>query len=310
MKTKNVIQLSFLLLAGMIFIFSVGCKEGPAGATGPAGAAGAAGAQGVKGDPGTNGSGMVTAADSTAYLAADEYNGGQLYDAFTKVLTVTDTTILNNRNFFRCKQCHGWDLIGTKGAYISRASSATRPNVAPNNLRAFAGASNIKEVFNAVKHVGGRTHKTGKVGGVSALNDIMPDYSSILSDSDVWDITKFLMEGAFNPDDIYDLVTTGIYPTGSYVQKNIGADGVAATGATYYAATCASVSCHGADGTGIAIEAQYYLGDFFRSKAYEAQHKLKFGQPGTAMNAFTSATLQDVLDVFAAGQDTTAFPSF
>ena len=75
-----------------------------------------------------------------AYENANVVNGGIMYDKFWATESTFDqsntnlTTISNSSNFFRCKQCHGWDGLGNNGAYINRAPKTSRPNVTGFNL--------------------------------------------------------------------------------------------------------------------------------------------------------------------------------
>jgi len=48
-------------------------------------------------------------------------------------------------------------------------------------------------------------------------------------------------------------------------------------------------------------------GKFTRSKPYEVQHKVKFGQLGSMMKA-TNITLQEMKDLYKAMSDTQKFP--
>ena len=267
------------------------------------GAIGPAGANGKDGTNGTNAN-EVSAADSAAFAAADGLIGGRLYDNFMSQLNITDTALTNHSNFFRCKQCHGWDLRGSMGAYIDRAPNASRPEVAANDLFVYAQAHNIREIFDAVKHSGGRFKSMN-----TSYTASMPDYGLILTDGEIWQITKFLKDVALNTFDLYDINTTGSYPTGTKTFSNIGKDGDAANGNTVYASNCAA-GCHGADGTLIAIEGDAYIGDYMRKKPYETQHKMKCGQPTTAMGPFPNITKSDVKDMLKEGQDPVAFPGF
>lgn len=289
-----------LALGGSILIASC-AKDGD---TGPAGADGVAG---VNGTNGVNANG-VTTTDQANYDAADGIRGGIIYDKFysTEAATgVTDPYITGNGDFFRCKACHGWDLLGTSGSYIDRGPTATRPNVATTNLRTFTGGSNIAELFNAIKHTGGRINKTSGPSSVHALGDQMPDYGLILADADIWDLVKYLKEEAVHTDLLYDLETTGEYPTGSRIFTNVGKDGVAASGDTYYATNCGG--CHGADGTTLDLGGRS-IGQFAREKPYEAWHKVKFGQLGSSMSAYGTVTVDELKNLLKAGSNTTNFP--
>ena len=87
----------------------------------------------------------ASASDENRFEQANGINGGLLYDNFLKKGDVAaqfsnsykiDTTAIKDKyDFFRCKQCHGWDRIGTKGYYSGRKPKAEkRPNVSSVNL--------------------------------------------------------------------------------------------------------------------------------------------------------------------------------
>ncbi len=283
-------------------LFTTSCAK-----DGATGLDGAKGADGTNGTNGTNGS-NVTAADQAAYDAANGVTGGKYFNQFYHAdlgLGITDPNITSNGEFFRCKSCHGWDLLGNKGSYANRAGTATRPNVASTDLRAYAAIQNIRTVFDAVKHTGGRTKMA--TGNNKSLNDNHPDYGVILSDANIWDIVKFLKEEAINTYNLYDITVTGIYPTATITYSNMGKDGNATSGDAYYTSNCSG--CHGATGTTISLGGST-LGKFVRSKNNETQHKVKFGQLGTSMTTgFGSVTEADMKDLYKALADTLVYPN-
>lgn len=249
---------------------------------------------------------------SDAYTSADGINGGKLYSKFYASETswsapsgITAADISGYGNFYRCKQCHGWDLEGKVGAYIDRGPNTGRPSVA-GSIRSHIIASTAKGLFNDIKNTGGRAVNTALTqDGTNGQGNAMPDFGTMLTDAQIWDIVKFLREEAYDVSLLYDIATTGTYPTGSRTFSNVGKDGNAASGDTYFASNCSS--CHGADGTLIALEGKS-VGQFIRSKPYETQHKVKFGHLGSTMTGFPGATISNVKDLFVAGTDTTNFP--
>lgn len=303
MKAKKIKLITFLtaLSFGLIVILQPGCtKEGP---------------EGPAGKDGSNGSdaNALSAADQAAYAAADGAIGARLYDHFISEANITDPAIRNFPDFFRCKQCHGWDLRGSKGAYINRAASATRPDVAPNDLYMYAKLHTIREIFDAVKHTGG----TKSVA--TSYTSAMPDYGLLLTDAQIWQLVKFLKNDANNFTDFYDMKTSGSYPTGTKTFSNIGKGGDAAAGLVAYNAKCKN--CHGVDGT--AIEAycknpREVIGVFCRENPHELIHKGKWGMPmdidhpgctfAGSMPVFT-ITDQDIRNILVMGQDTVLFPN-
>jgi mono/diheme cytochrome c family protein len=135
--------------------------------------------------------------------------------------------------------------------------------------------------------------------------DKMPNLSQILTDAQIWDIVKYLKTEALDVTQLYDATYTGTYPTGTATYSNVGKDGNAEAGKTYYAQKCAS--CHGVNGKALLME-NMSAGEFTRKKPYEVQHKVKFGQLGSSMTATTGITLQDMKNLYKALADTVAFP--
>lgn len=255
--------------------------------------------------------------DPPEYLNADGKRGGQLYDKFWAAetgwnQTDPDLTVYNGRaDFFRCKQCHGWDLLGSAGAYISRGPQTTRPNVSPLNLRSIASGKTPQELFDAIERSTGRRAVTADLSTYDpaanpTTGDQMPDYGAIFTDGQIWDLVRFLKVEALDVGALYDFQTTGTYPTGSITFTNIGKDGNAANGDAIFAAKC--TGCHGADGKAFLVDgASFTVGSHLRTKPYEDHHKIKFGQLGSAMGAQV-ATLDDMKDLYKALTDQTKYP--
>ncbi len=260
--------------------------------------------------------------DQVAYDAADGLNGARLYDKFyisgsssvagTNFTGPVDTSInvtdiTNYGDFYRCKQCHGWDQLGRQGAYISRAPKTNRPDVADVIFNDIISVDPIRTVFDHIKNTGGRLVDPSKTadGTNPALGgNEMPDYGKILTDSQIWDIVKFLKERAINTTVLYDINLTGTYPTGSRTFTNVGKDGDAAAGDTFLA-SC--LSCHGADGNALNLEG-FGLGQYGRLKPYELQHQAVSGHLGSSMMGVNNATPNDIKNMLKALQNTTKYP--
>ena len=267
-------------------------------------------------DPDTN---------QVAYDAADRVNGGRLYDKFwadeTNFVSPSDASVVmadieDYGDFYRCKQCHGWDQLGTLGAYIDRGPKTTRPDVASNDLT-HVKTEEILEVFNAIKHSGGAAvdaARTADGTNVGLGGNNMPDYGKILSDAQIWDLVKFLREGAFDTEELYTLNITGAYPTGSRTFSNVGEGGDVAAGVIFYDTNCSG--CHGAngrdDGNGNIIDINEdigrSIGEFVREKPYELQHKTVYGNLGSTMSGTNDASQDDVKNMFAALSDVSNYP--
>ncbi len=250
------------------------------------------------------------------YVSADGANGGQLYDKFWATETGFNqadpdlATFNASKDFFRCKQCHGWDRLGNQGAYINRAPRTTRPNVSDLDLLVMSNEYTPQEMFDAIASSAGRRAPSADLSTYDpdlnpAVGDQMPDYSQILTDAQIWDLVKFLLEDAVDVNDLYDSTLDGGYPTGSITFSNIGQDGVAADGDAIFAARC--VMCHGADGTLIGVDGGYSVGSHLRSKPNEDQHKFKFGQLGTGMTGLVT-DLTEMKSLYKALTNATNYP--
>jgi hypothetical protein len=142
----------------------------------------------------------------------------------------------------------------------------------------------------------------------------MPDYGKILTDAQIWDLVKFLREGAFDTDQLYDVVISGTYPTGSREFTNVGKDGDAAAGTTFYNSNCSA--CHGSNGRddangnviGINTDIGRSMGEFAREKTYEMQHKAVYGNLGSSMGGTNDATMDDIKNMLKALSDPVAYP--
>ncbi|MBU0558593.1 MAG: cytochrome c [Bacteroidetes bacterium] len=254
----------------------------------------------------------------SAYDDASISKGGIMFDKFWSVeaeFNQTDANIAKFSqygDFFRCKQCHGWDLQGRNGAYINRGPKTSRPNISDHDLYTYAQTKTADQIFDAIKSSTSRRDiaydlATYNPTTNSTVGDQMPNYSQLLTDAQIWDLVKFLKEGAIDVTKIYDATYTGTYPTGSFSFSNVGKDGNSTNGNSFYTSKC--FVCHGTDGKLISLEAGKSVGNFTRTKAYEVQHKVKYGQLGSAMVGQFDITLSQMKDLYKALADTTAFPN-
>lgn len=255
--------------------------------------------------------------DQISYNNASISTGGIMYDKFWSTESGYDqnhvnfSTVNTNSDFFRCKQCHAWDGLGSRGSYINRAARTSRPNVSSINLYEVAQNKTAKELFDAMKLTNGRRDiafdlstynpETNKTEG-----DQMPNYNQLLTDEQIWDIVKFMKDGMFDVNELYDATYTGSYPTGSFEYSNWGLNGDEAKGNAFYETNCAG--CHGADGSQIIMDGKG-VGAFTRQKSYEVQHKVKYGQLGTSMSGEFDMTVEEMRDLYKAITNTTNFPN-
>ncbi len=212
------------------------------------------------------GGGGIT--DPAEFTSADAVRGGSLYDKFWGVNSPTATepttdhslwatrpdTTSNTRtgsDTWRCKECHGWDYKGKDGAYADGSGHAT-------GFDGIAGTTMTEqEIFDELK----TDHGFGDAG---------------LTDEDIQDLAKFVLEGVIDTDEIIDADKAFI--------------GDADAGQTLYddglRGNLACAICHGADGLTINFKDppdEEFLGDLARGNPWEFQHKVRFGHPGSEM---------------------------
>ncbi len=241
-----------------------------------------------------------------AYDAADGVRGARLYDHALNELGITGKAANDNSNYYRCKSCHGWDLLGSQGVLIGH----TDPQPAPVDLMEVRANDDIDEIFDHIMATDGPSFDTFD----PAHKNEMPGWGNILTEDDAWDLVKFIKETAHDVSEFYDMDIS----SGEPVFSNIGKGGDGTAGLTTYNANCAV--CHGADGTQIDIYCQgEYLGDMFRNDPHEIQHKAIWGMPYdaehvnagcTTANAMPAQNItdQDIRNMMVMGQDEAAFP--
>jgi len=263
-------------------------------------------------------------ASAADYDSANGVNGGMLFDKFyataasakkaapkfSNAFGIELSNIAAAGDFHRCKQCHGWDRLGSKGAYISRApKTGIRPNVSRVNLARAATTDSPEKLFARIAsprnpRPADFDPKTYDPATENPAGDLMPAYGKIFTEAEIWDIVKFLKENAYDTTALYDLKTEGTYPTGSVSCAEIGRDGDAKAGRTIFEDKCAD--CHGDDGLEIDLGGKS-VGQFLRTKAYEVHHKVGLGQLGSSMKP-TKLSPEEMKNLYKALTDETAFP--
>ncbi len=226
----------------------------------------------------------VPGEDPQEFKDADLVRGGTMYDKWWKVAGVDeptddhpfwatqDTNERSGADTWRCKECHGWDYKGVDGAYGSGSHKTGFAGIFGIGLSAQATFDKIKD-----------DHGFGAAG---------------LSDGDIWDLAKFVLEGQIDTDDIID----GDAFTGDV-----------ANGQTLYESgigtSTACSGCHGDDGLAAPPgvdpeEHDEFVGLIANENPWEFQHKVRFGQPDTAMPSAVAGggSIQDVADLSAYAQ--------
>jgi cytochrome c553 len=211
--------------------------------------------------------------ETDAMIEGDEVRGGALYDSWW-VVTGQDEpseehplwasrpdTQSNERRAaetWRCKECHGWDYAGVDGAY------------------------------------GAGDHRTGIVGildttkSEAELIELLGDpaghaYGDVLDEQSLADLATFVIDATID-------TTTLISSDGSFM-------GEAAIGQAIFENTCSS--CHGTNGLsrppGADQGFEKFPGVIANANPQEFLHKVRFGQPGTAMPPQANQLSNDAL---------------
>ncbi|HSR46689.1 MAG TPA: c-type cytochrome [Anaerolineales bacterium] len=215
-------------------------------------------------------------------LSGSAPEGGRLYDRWWREAGVDQppgdqplwssqsTNTRTGGDTWRCKECHGWDYQGADGAYGSGSHFTGFPGV--------FGSSGLSDAE--------------LLAWLDGSANADHDFSAMGTDS-LANLATFLQEELVDVAPFIDAET----------KAAIGGDGQA--GAQLYEGNC--TACHGADGLlinfGDDAEPEY-LGTIALDNPWEFIHKVRAGQPGTAMPAAIDLgwTLQQVVDVLTFAQ--------
>jgi thiosulfate dehydrogenase len=198
--------------------------------------------------------------------------GGLLYDKWYGVLgkkapkdthpAYPKTGKQKGASTWRCKECHGWDYKGARGAY-SKGSH-------------YSGIGGIRNMAHApIDSV------------VATLKDKTHGFGTLIPQEDLEALAHFVSHGQLDMDDYID-------------RASKKAKGNAANGERIYQTTCAR--CHGSDGKLINFKTPpkvEYIGTVASKNPWETLHKLRMGQPGVPMISMLAFDIQDHVDVLA-----------
>ncbi len=225
-------------------------------------------------------SGEASQNQSTIYYQkADIKNGAQLYDNWIKLAKTKPegnhplypaTAKKSGKDTWRCKECHGWDYIGNIGRY-SKGSHYT----------------GISGVF----HV--QTKNPEEIYASLTNKYSEHNFTEYLSDSEIWDLVKFLREGQAPIEAVID-------------SKGMGKGNIA-SGKVLYDSQCAS--CHGKDGNKIDFKSKkdgiQGIGWLANDNPQESVHKIRWGHPGSNMPSMITdknLTEQDAIHILTYSQ--------
>ncbi len=261
-----------LILAGCLLVAAVIVGAACAGPEGPAGPVGPAGPQGKAG----------VAAEEPKASVSSIVQGGLLYDKWWKIdagatepsednplWALQSSNTRSGSTTWRCKECHGWDYKGIGGAYSGGSHKTGFPGV--------YDASLTKNKANLLETLTGGT-------------DYRHDLSTVLSDVALGNLVDFLSEG------LVDNTKYINYDTKEAIGANL------ANGEKLYGSTCAV--CHGANGKQIDFHDGEGVKGVANDNPWETLHKIRFGQPASAMPSSVKSgwSIEDAVDVLGYAQ--------
>jgi len=229
---------------------------------------------------------LLTATVLTAWLvpaSADERTqvwdiarGGQLYDKWYAVLARTPPEDTHpsypsegkqkGSSTWRCKECHGWDYRGAKGAYAQGSH--------------YTGFAGLRD----------------KVGTdpddiMQTLRDESHAYTQdMIPDPELRQLALFVSLGQTDMDLYVD-------------RTSKRSRGDAQRGAALYQTIC--TVCHGFEGKSINFHDEAkpeYVGTIANDNPWEFIHKARFGQPGIPMISLIVLPMDDIADLLAYAQ--------
>jgi len=163
---------------------------------------------------------------------------------------------------WRCKECHGWDYKGVRGAY-SKGSH-------------YSGIVGIRNMTHA------------PIGAtVAILKDKTHRLGNLMPEKDLEALAHFVAHGQIDTDAYID-------------RASKKAKGDPLKGERIFQTTCAR--CHGSDGKLMNFgkpDDPEYIGTVANENPWEALHKIRMGQPGVPMISMLAFEIQDHVNILA-----------
>lgn len=209
--------------------------------------------------------------------------GGRLYDNWWEetgldapmgenpLWSQQSTNTRTGSTTWRCKECHGWDYLGSEGINKSGSHQTGFPGIYDARSKS-QGA--------LIVQISGQANEEHNF--------------SVIGEDSIADLVAFIREG------LVDMRTLIDYESGEPL------DGDPLHGQELYRSSCAI--CHGVEGRSLNFgdeQEPEYVGTIALNNPWEFVHKVRSGQPGSAMPAAIDSgwSLQDLADLLAYSQD-------
>lgn len=242
-----------------------------------------------------------------SYATANVERGGRLYDTWWMEMQTSDASVqppssinpfwdqrdkLNiadpanpAQDTWRCITCHAWNYKGIEfyptdrdvDNLIYKLQLRQGQMTSPEELQEF--------IFNWIKNGSREIHNFG------SEKSGLP---SILGERELWDLTRFIIEGTLDTANFIYRTTGELVPL--FVDANNGKS-------LYEGKKEASVnclSCHGADGRTLpsgAVQAELDIFAVAKQNPWRFLHKVRFSQPGSSMPAIIGIGVLNDADV-------------
>lgn len=212
----------------------------------------------------------------STYALSDELKpdaiaeGGRLYDQWWKELELEKPTsthssypatgIKKGETTWRCKECHGWDYKGVKGAY-GEGSHKT-------------GIKGIRDA-----------EKMSTRNIIATLKNKLHGYNNIIPDAALVQIANFVKYGQVDIEPYLN-------------KKTLLANGNHKHGENFFNKSCKQ--CHGSDGRKINFKTYLnpeYLGTVATENPTETIHKLRNGNPNAFVNGKPMPNMNKTLNL-------------